>query len=943
MRLTRRSFLKGMGVTVGGVGLAATGYEKLIPYIHQPDDFVPGVSTWYATSCRECPAGCGMVLRNRESRVVKCEGNPQHPVNRGTLCARGQAAVQGLYDPDRVAGPMRQTKTREFEPVKWEASLAAVGEKLKTSRSVAIISDLQTGSLAGLMNSWLSSFVAHRLVMYEPINYENIKSAYGVVPSFDIAGCDCLVSLGADFLETWISPVEYARQFAEMRQVKNGSRAPFIYIGSRVSMTAANADVRMIVTPKAQGEVVGAIAHILGREPGDGLTDRIAKKYGLDYSELASISASLFGAKRPVVLPGGTLDATFAAFGLNRVLKSPLVDRNRPHAVTNIASRAEMESIIVAMERGEIDSLVVYGANPAFSLPEARRFAEAVKRVPLVVSLSSYMDETTALAHWILPSNTPLESWGDYSPYPDVTNLMQPAMGTLFDTKHTGDILIGMARAAGIAKLSKNSYYEYLRERWGCPISSPEKAASWESALQVGGSWPVTGGDATPITGYGSPGWRVATGATVTLPKAPTAPKLAQPPADSPSLREGELTLWAYPHPHIYDGRGANKSWLQETPEPVTNCVWGTWAELHPSTAKKLGVDTDGEILVRSRGAQIRLPVFVWEGVAPDTVAVPMGQGHTHYGQFAAGIGVNVFPLTKFEATPVQVVVTGEETWTPRIKGSSDQEGREIVQTTELAKPFKRETPIRMPLPEGYGWDDFYEGHEHAAHRWAMVVDLDRCIGCHACVTACYAENNLQVVGSDGVWRRREMSWVRIDRYFEWEQKSAPVLFQPMMCQQCDQAPCEPVCPVFAAAHSDEGLNMQVYNRCIGTRYCSNNCPYKVRRFNFYGPKWPKPLDYQLNPDVTVRSRGVMEKCTFCVQRIREAAIIAKREGRTLKDGEITPACAQTCPTGAFTFGDLKDPDARVTQIIRKDPRAYQVLAELNTKPAVIYLKKIVG
>ncbi|HEX2987507.1 MAG TPA: 4Fe-4S dicluster domain-containing protein, partial [Chloroflexota bacterium] len=438
-------------------------------------------------------------------------------------------------------------------------------------------------------------------------------------------------------------------------------------------------------------------------------------------------------------------------------------------------------------------------------------------------------------------------------------------------------------------------------------------------------------------------GAATAPGATLAPTPAPTATPAGAPPGPPPPLTPPgkRLRLWAYPELYLYDGRGANRRWLQELPEPVIRGAWSSWAEIHSDTAKRMGVDPDDIIEITRGGSRIQVPVYIWDGVQRDTVAVPIGEGHTAYGRYASGCGVNVWPVLGPGSPEITVKATGDRKRVTRWKGDALQHKRDIVQTMPLGgSPGERE--VTMPVPEGYGKLDFYPGHEHHLNRWAMAIDVDRCIGCNACAAACYAENSLATVGEMGIYRAREMAWMRVDRYIDWSERSAPIHFLPMLCQHCDAAPCEPVCPVYAAVHSEDGLNEQIYNRCIGTRYCSNNCPWKVRRFNWFDYEWPEPLNYQLNPDVSVRSRGVMEKCTFCVQRIRQARIVAKREGRPIRDGEITPACVQTCPTGVFTFGDLLDRNSRVARMIHGDPRAYQVLHELNTKTAVIYLKRIV-
>ncbi len=477
MPLTRRDFLRGMGATVGGIGLSSA-VDHLIPYVHQPEDLVPGTSTWYATSCRECPAGCGMLVRTSDSRALKCEGNPAHPISQGRLCARGQASLQALYDPDRVGSPMHRSGDA-FNAATWPEALEGVRTALTSARGVALVSDLQTSSLLTIMRQWLSALGSDRLLIYEPIDYEAIRATNGgVLPSYDIAGSDYLLSFDADFLSCWISPVEYTREFTAMRELKNGRRSGFAFVGPRVSTTAASADRRLIVPPGSEESAARAI--LSGAGPAGSQ---------FDPEVIRRIARDLSAARSPLALPGISPSAARAAALVNSATRTPLVDAGRPHALTHVSARSDMDALISDMEAGKIDVLLVYGANPVYSLPQAARFVEALERVSTVVSLSSYMDETSVRADWILPSSTPLESWGDYEPYPGVVNVMQPVMGKVFDTMQTGDILMSLARKA----FKASSFYEFIRAERGHPLAPGETAETispgWEAEVQRGGRW----------------------------------------------------------------------------------------------------------------------------------------------------------------------------------------------------------------------------------------------------------------------------------------------------------------------------------------------------------------------------------------------------------------------------------------------------------------------
>jgi molybdopterin-containing oxidoreductase family iron-sulfur binding subunit len=618
-----------------------------------------------------------------------------------------------------------------------------------------------------------------------------------------------------------------------------------------------------------------------------------------------------------------------------------------------------LADLVSAMRGGQVGALFVHGANPAYSAPQGAGFTEAIGQVGLKVSFSRFMDETSMLADLILPDHDPMEQWNDFEPQAGTYLLQQPAMQPVFDTRQTGDVLLQLAGAIGgapAARLSAANYKEYLQQRWQ-QIQRQLRDRSpfedfWIESLRVGG----------------------------VHREAPTRPVRVVGTASRVSVTGwsglgDDFALIAYPSPALFDGRGANRPWLQELPDPVSKIAWSSWVELHPDTAERLGI-AEGDVLeVSSAAGSVTAPAFLYPGIGPNVVAMPIGQGHTAFGRYAENRGANVYHLlgsepTAFDGlsyyTAVTIRNTGEHERLATNAGRSRQMGRGISQSTTLHAitsgedhPFHIEHAAEVPEHVERVLEEVQEAQRQETERgnyagehprWAMAVDLSRCTGCSACVTACHAENNIPTVGKELVQHGREMSWLRIERYFEGGgNEPVKVELLPMMCQHCGRAPCEPVCPVFAAYHTPDGLNAQIYNRCVGTRYCANNCPYKVRYFNWFDHQheadaayaWPDPLQMLLNPDVTVRAKGIMEKCTFCVQRIRSAQNQARLEGRDdLRDGEVQTACQQTCPSEALVFGDLNDPESAVSRLAASE-RGYHVLEGLNTAPGVTYLKKV--
>jgi anaerobic selenocysteine-containing dehydrogenase/Fe-S-cluster-containing dehydrogenase component len=974
----RRSFFK--VVAASGAAAAASGCgrpaDHLIPYVIPPENVVPGVASYFSTVCRECPAGCGVVAKNRDGRIIKLEGNPDHPVNRGTLCIRGQAALQGLYHPDRfrtalVGGTPTRWEDAEKQLAERLAGLARAGQGAK----IALVSGIETGSLAKLMDEWVKALGARPRVVYEPINYEALRAANRITFGRDAVGeyaiqeATYLLSFGADFLETWLSPVGYARAFGEMHSLAGGKTGTFVHVEPRLSLTAANADEWVKNAPGTEGLLALAMLKLILEEGShaQGVDTTILRQAvqavdiqavtgaaGVDEATIKRVAHGLAASRGGLVLgPGLSASGTNAtetqvAVNLLNAAIGAVGTRVRFGAdptVGRASTYAEMGALTEAMGKGEIEVLILAGPNPIYTMPPRSGFADAMAKVPLTVSLSNRPDETTPRCQMVLPALHWLESWGDYSPREGVAGLMQPTMGpvrigsTPVDGKSVGDILLSVGRQAlgseeGKGPLPWASFAALVRLDWdgrAREVAAGKSAMEfWEESLRHGGVWRD-------------------------IPAAPLEVRAESARAAVAAVRlEGEgLALLIYPSARFYDGRNADRAWLQEAPDTMTQVAWDGWVEVPIETSRRLGLTRGDIVSLTSPHGKIELPAYPSELIHPGAVAVAMGQGHAFGGPYAGRVGFNsganpvrllggaTDPTSgglAYLSVRVALAKTGARRPLAVPQATFDQDDREIAQHVDLAAA--REQELRGKPPEHASHPSMYPPVKYPHHRWGMAVDLDRCIGCQACVVACVAENNIPVVGREQVAYGRSQHWMRVERWQEGSAAHPENIFLPMFCQHCEIAPCEPVCPVYAAYHTDEGLNAQVYNRCVGTRYCGNNCPYHVRRFNWFYYTWPAPLDVQLNPDVTVRQLGVMEKCTMCLQRIIKGKNDARDGGRPVRDGDILTACQQTCPTQAITFGDLKDGQSRVSKL-SASPRGYHVLHELQTLPAVTYLRKV--
>jgi anaerobic selenocysteine-containing dehydrogenase/Fe-S-cluster-containing dehydrogenase component len=991
--MNRRRFLKILGVTGGGAaalsgcGIGPEPAEKLIPYLVAPDDQIPGIATWYATTCRECAAGCGLRARVREGRVVKLEGNPDSPVNRGRLCARGQAGLQGLYNPDRLTAPRLRSASGQLEEITWDKAIQLLSQRIADARGkgIVFVTGHETGTFGDLVDVWMRA-VGGRRVTFEPFALEALREgnhlAFGTsaVPFYDFAAARYIVSFGADFMETWLSPVGFQNAFTRAHAFAAGAdstMAKYVYVGPRLSQTGLSADEWIAAAPGSEGILALAMAQVilsrrLAAAPADAgrlvalLTsyapEKVAGIVGLDAKTIERLARE-FAASKPGLAVAGGVAAQYA-HGAEIVAAVNLLNyvagnvgrtvKFGPDLAQDSAGRyRELAALRDDMSAGRVAVLLVHGANPAHA---DAGFAQGMGKVGFKVSFASYPDETAGAADLVLPDLHPLEQWNDARPRAGVFALQQPVMAPVFpNALHAGDVILRVAGRPG-------TFHDYLQAAWRDVHRRYGGGKSfedfWNGALQRGGVY----------TDVPARAVRLAADVARAMPEAR---------AFVPSWTGAFTTpLVVFPHPALHDGRGANKPWLQELPDPVSKITWHGWVEVHPETAEKWGVVNGDVVSLKSSAGEVRAPVWATPSVRPDTIAAPTGQGHVAYGRYAAGRSFNAFDLLpgspnsyggRTFVVAVSVTKTGEHVFLATTEGNAREHGQGIVNVLPLSRArhlragehaFEEEEVPAYARSALEGWAEAQHemaslGNYAGQHpRWALAIDLSRCTGCSACVTACYAENNLATVGPELVRRHREMSWMRIERYFTGGSAGEPLqaVTTPMLCQQCGNAPCEPVCPVYAAYHTPDGLNGQVYNRCVGTRYCSNNCPYKVRYFNWYNyaepggawEAWPEPLQLLLNPDVTVREKGVMEKCTFCVQRIRGKQNDARLADRKLDDAELQflPACAQGCPSEAIVFGDLNDPASRVRQLA-DNPRAYHVLAGLNTRPGVSYLAKV--
>jgi len=996
---SRRDFLKMMGFSLAAASMAAceAPVRKAIPYLNKPESIDPGIPNYYASTYTNGGNYCSILVKTREGRPIKIESNKLSKISGSGTTAQAEASVLSLYDKARLSKPRINGSV-----VEWSAFDQQVITKLENIASgggqIRIVSKtILSPATKAAIQEFINKYPSTKLVMYDPVSSYGIVKAnqesFGkaVIPSYDFSKAHVVVSFSADFLGTWINPNKFSRDFIQNRKLDHGKKemSRLYQFESNLSLTGANADYRTPIKPSAEGLLVASLYNLLASKAGRP-TINTPK---IEAAHLSAAADDLWKSRGKSLVVSGSNDVNVQVVvnAINDLLQNigTTIDLKTP-VYFRQGNDEEMNQFVNELGNGSIKGVIFMDCNPVYDYYQGAKIQAALQNANLKVSMSERDDETASHCDYIAANHHYLESWGDAKPVEGEYSLCQPTISPLFDTRQSQESLLTWAG------VENPDYYEYLKNYWKENIFTTQNN---QSDFQ-------TFFDQSLHDGVYSQGPRAVTMELIVfggdLNKASSGISRTYKPNND------GIELALYETIAIGDGSQANNPWLQETPDPITKACWENYLTISQAMANQMGIKVvEGntyKVNLRVGDQSLVLPAIVQPGQTRGTVGLAIGYGRTNAGRVANGIGVNAFPLvgevnglsSLSRTDNIGVEPTGETTKVAHTQTHHTFMNREFVVQETTLDTYKNHPEHAFHRPaialstslekelQGEDTDldgkiapreiSLWKGHEYNNHHWAMTVDLNSCIGCSACSVACQAENNVPVVGKKEVLMRREMAWLRIDRYYssaesassnselEVAAENPEVTFQPMMCQHCNNAPCETVCPVAATTHSTEGLNQMTYNRCIGTRYCANNCPYKVRRFNWFkyhdNEHFPDNSSMNndlgkmvLNPDVTVRSRGVMEKCTFCVQRIQYGKLEAKKKGRRPIDGEITTACASACPTDAIQFGDIRDSESKVSKLLQiKDKgdkqevhehRAYHVLEEINVKPNVWYLAKV--
>ncbi|MEN8224737.1 MAG: Fe-S-cluster-containing hydrogenase [Bacteroidota bacterium] len=933
-RSSRRGFLKMLGFSVGYAAIATsceTPVRKAISYLNQPQEIVPGVANYYASSFFDGHDYCSVLVKTREGRPIKIEGNTHSKITLGGTQARVQASVLNLYDLSRLRGPKKDNND-----VTWDEIDSAVIQQLTAlagdnKKVVLLTSTIISPSSRQLITQFIEKYPNIEWITYDEISSSAMLDANQIsfgkknIPNYSFDKADIIVGFNADFHGNWLLPVSFTKQYAKGRSLMDGkeSISQHIQYESLMSLTGSNADIRVPIRPSDEATVLLNLYNEIASAEG-------AQTYAAPGSpvDMKPLAHDLLQKKGKSLIVSGTNDLNIQLIvnGINHLLGNygNTIDLNKSILIRQ-GSDTDMVRLVEEMNNGEVAGLMMHNVNPAYDYAEADKFKEGLNKLEFTLSFAEQMDETAQLSQYVCPVHHYLESWDDAEAITNCFSTQQPAINPIFNTRQFQSSLLKWMQA-------DPDYRAYISDYWENNIFPKQSEQLfftdfWNHLVQYG---------------------------TFTLEEeAASQPDFNPSDLQANAPSDGGIELVLYEKVGIGTGQYANNPWLQELPDPISLATWDNYICVGPAFAEEKGWQTEDIVNVSG----IELPVLVQPGQAYGTIAIAVGYGRNCSGKVANGLGKNVYSMTntadgyrKLSGKLVDAEATGSTYPLARTQSHNTMEGRAIVRETtlqqwkgdpksgnEMHKDIIKQNQTLYDIPK-------YEGF-----HWGMAINLNACTGCSNCVISCQAENNIAVIGKEQVRNRRIMHWIRIDRYYSDLAETPEVVHQPVMCQHCDNAPCENVCPVAATPHSDEGLNQMIYNRCIGTRYCMNNCPYKVRRFNWFKYTDNDDFDYNmnseqeklvLNPDVTVRSRGVVEKCSLCAQRIQEKKLEAKTEGRALGGDEVKTACQQSCPGDAIVFGNMLDPDSEISKVL-ENPRTYQLLEQLHTLPSVSYLTKV--
>lgn len=943
--MSRRRFLQLMGASLALAGLTGCGdqppQELIVPYVEAPEEIIPGKPLYFATAMSLSGIATGLLVESHMGRPIKVEGNPDHPASLGATDAFAQAAVLTLYDPDRSQAVTQQGRIRTWNNFLAQLRGALDDVRARQGEGLRVLTEsVSSPTLAAQLENLLSTFPAARWHQWEPVGRDNSRAgnliAFGedVYSRYNILNANVILSLDSDFLACRPETLRFVREFADRRRVWAGEAAPIrLYaVESSHTLTGANANHRLPLRATEVEAFARAVASRLGVEGVEAaaLPDTVPPAWvdalvrDLQQNRGSSLIIAGDWQSPAVTALAHAMNAALDNVGGTVVYTEPVV--------ANPTDQTEsLRELVADMEAGRVELLLILSSNPVFTAPADLNFDEALQNVPLRVHLGLYSDETAALSHWHIPEAHFLESWSDARAFDGTVSIIQPLIEPLYGGRSVHEML------AALSDDPNRRGYDIVREFWQRRYTGDDFERFWRQAVHDG---VVPGTELPPREVSLQQDW---------------ASQAAGAGGATPS--ETELEIIFRPDPNIYDGRFANNAWLQELPKPITKLTWDNPALISPRTAERLGLRNEDLVELHYQGRTVQAPIWVMPGHVDESVTVYLGYGRQRVGQVGTDTGFNAYLIRTSNApwfdSGLEIRKTGRRYELATTQPHHTLAGRNLVRVATLEE-FEEHPDFAQAEAEHIGEvapqsnqgilapapPSLYPEYSYEGHRWGMAIDLSTCTGCNSCVIACQAENNIPIVGKEGVLRSREMHWLRVDSYFTGDPTNPETYFMPVPCMHCEKAPCEVVCPVVATVHSPEGLNEMIYNRCVGTRYCSNNCPYKVRRFNFlsYQDFFDAPSMRLLpNPDVTVRSRGIMEKCTYCVQRINAAKYEAQKEGRAVREGDILTACQAACPTQAIIFGDINDLNSTVRQM-KETPLNYDLLGEIGTQPRTTYL-----